>query len=173
MINLAYLGQQISDYLGDGSRYQANITYSNEGDTGLETAGGIKKALPLLGNQPFLVINADISCNFPLQQLRHQVVDLAHLVLINNPEHHLKGDFSCDAQGILHTDAQLKYTFSGIGVYHPQLFANIDQGKSALAPLLKTAIQTQRVTGEVFQGHWMDIGTVERLHALEKQKTDA
>lgn len=166
VINLAHLGAQIQDYLGDGSRYQAHIIYSNEGKTGLETAGGIKKALPLLGDSPFLVVNGDISCDFPLQSLINKEIDLAHLVLVNNPAHNTTGDFSLHAQSTVSPEGTPKYTYSGIGLYHPTLFSSLEQGKSALAPLLKTAMQTKRVTGELYPGFWVDIGTPERLDSL-------
>ena len=167
VINLAHLGEQIPDYLGDGSRFQANIGYSNEGKNGLETAGGIKKALPLLGSQPFLVINGDISCDFPLQSLVNRDCDLAHLVLVNNPTHHMAGDFTLDSQSIVSPEGTPKYTYSGIGIYHPDLFAELAQGKAALAPLLKKSMLAKRITGELHSGFWMDIGTVERLEELK------
>jgi len=166
VINLAHLGKQLQSYLGDGSRYQANIEYSNEGATGLETAGGIKQALPLLGDEPFLVVNGDISSDYPLQNLINKEFDLAHLVLVNNPAHHTAGDFSIQDQCIVSPEGTPKYTYSGIGLYHPELFSWIEPGKSALAPLLKKAMLTKRVTGELFQGNWMDIGTPERLDEL-------
>ncbi len=167
VINLAYLGEQIEAYLGNGSRYQANIQYSHEGESGLETAGGIKKALPLLGSEPFLVINADIACDFPLQTLTHQQVKLAHLVLIKNPRHNPAGDFAISTNHHLNSFDDIKFTFSGIGLYRPELFANLKPGKSALAPLLKAAMTNQQITGALHDGFWMDIGTEERLNALE------
>ena len=166
VINLAHLGEQIKHNLGDGSHYHANIIYSDEGATGLETAGGIKKALPLLGRSAFLVVNADISCDFPFQNLMNKDCDLAHLILVNNPEHHPDGDFAFNSQFTLTPEDAPKYTYSGIGLYHPDLFANISGGKSALAPLLKNAMQANRITGELYQGFWMDIGTPERLEEL-------
>jgi len=166
VINLAHLGDQLETYLGDGAKYQAHISYSHEGDVGLETAGGIKKALPLLGKEPFLVINGDIHCDFPLQNLLQKPVDLAHLILVNNPEHHPNGDFSIQAESKLSPDNKPKFTFSGIGLYHPDLFKKIPQGKSALAPLLKTAMKNQQVTGELHSGFWIDVGTSERLEKL-------
>lgn len=166
IINLAHLGQQLQAYLGDGSRYQANISYSDEGQRGLETAGGIKQALPLLGDKPFLVVNGDIHCDFPLQNLIAQEIDLAHLVLVKNPLHHTAGDFSLDAQAIAAAEGTPKFTYSGIGLYHPELFSWIDPGKSALAPLLKKAMLTRQISGELYQGFWMDIGTPERLNEL-------
>ncbi|SMG64714.1 nucleotidyltransferase family protein [methanotrophic bacterial endosymbiont of Bathymodiolus sp.] len=166
IINLAHLGEKIRNYLGDGAQYQANISYTHEGASGLETAGGIKNALPLLGDAPFLVVNGDISCDFPLQSLTYKQIDLAHLILVNNPEHHPTGDFALKAQAILSPEGDPKYTYSGIGLYHPALFANLNPGKSALAPLLKNAMQENRVTGELHPGFWMDIGTPERLDEL-------
>ncbi len=166
IINLAYLGEQIAAYLGDGSRYQAQISYSHEGDAGLETAGGIKKALPLLGNAPFLVVNADVFCDFTFASLLHIKVDLAHLILVNNPAHHLKGDFAIGKQALLSHSQHPKYTFSGIGIYHPDLFKDIKPGKAALGALLKMAMQNQHITGELYAGFWMDIGTPERLAEL-------
>jgi len=168
VINLAYLGVQIESYLGDGSRYQASIQYSHEGETGLETAGGIKKSLPLLGDEPFLVINADIYCNFPLENLLTQKIDLAHLILVNNPAHNPTGDFAISKNHSLNNIDSLKHTFSGIGLYHPKLFANINAGKSALAPLLISAMKNQQITGELYSGLWRDIGTVERLNTLNQ-----
>lgn len=166
IINIAHLGEQIKHCLGDGSLYHANIIYSDEGATGLETAGGIKQALPLLGNSPFLVVNGDISCDFPFQSLVNKDCDLAHLIMVNNPEHHLTGDFALNSQSILTSEGSPKYTYSGIGLYNPDLFANISYGKSPLAPLLKNAMQVKRVTGELYQGFWMDIGTPKRLEEL-------
>jgi len=166
VINLAHLGNQLKNYLGDGSQYQAHIQYSEEGETGLETAGGIKNALPLLGDSPFLVINGDIYCDFPLQSLVNKPFDLAHLVLVNNPNHNPNGDFSLHNSSTLASEGKEKFTFSGIGIYHPDLFAEIEPGKSALAPLLKKAIQNQHVSGEHYSGCWVDIGTPERLEDL-------
>lgn len=166
IINLAHLGAQIQSYLGDGSQYRVNIHYSDEGVTGLETAGGIKKALPLLGSSTFLVVNGDISCDYNFQSLINKDIDLAHLILVNNPAHHPAGDFALNSQSILSQQGTPKYTYSGIGLYHPDLFAGIQPGKSALAPLLKNAMQTQRITGEFYPGFWMDIGTPERLNML-------
>ena len=168
VINLAHLGEKIQHYLGDGSRYQARIIYSDEGETGLETAGGIKKALPLLGDNPFLVVNGDISSDFPFDSLINKDCDFAHLVLVKNPTHHTTGDFALDSQSQTSSEGTPKYTYSGIGLYHPIFFAKLAQGKSALAPLLKNAMQAKRVTGELHNGFWMDIGTIERLEELNK-----
>ncbi|CAD6876947.1 N-acetylmuramate alpha-1-phosphate uridylyltransferase MurU [Methylomonas fluvii] len=169
VINIAHLGGQIKDYCGDGKRWNVSIEYSDEVETALETAGGIAKALPLLGNKPFLVLNADIICDYPLANLRTRAIDLAHLVMINNPPHHPEGDFSLNADSVLSEQGVNKLTFSGIGVYHPKLFANIPIAPLKLRPVLNRAMQQQRISGEKFSGLWMDIGTPERLAELGKQ----
>ncbi len=168
IINHAHLGQQIEDYLGDGQRYGAHIQYSAEGEQGLETAGGIINALPLLGNDVFMVVNGDIATNFPFETLVDQPVDLAHLVLVDNPQHHEQGDFGLDASGKVILNSVEKFTFSGIGLYHPDLFKDIPSGSSKLGPLLRQAISNQRVSGQKFSGFWMDIGTPERLQTLNQ-----
>lgn len=167
VINLSHLGQQIKDFCGDGSRWNLNIAYSDEGPIALETAGGISHALPLLGDQPFLVINADIICAYPLATLRQTSVDLAHLVLINNPPHHPEGDFSLGPNQQLSQTGQQKLTFSGIGLYHPNLFKGISPGPLKLRPVLEQAILANRISGEHFCGLWMDIGTPERLAEID------
>lgn len=167
VINVAYLGQQIQDYCGDGSRWGVCIQYSNEGETALETAGGIAKALPLLGEKPFLVVNADILFDYPLVELRNKQVDWAHLVMIDNPSHHLQGDFCLQANGMLSEQGAPKFTFSGIGVYHPAMFADVPVGEPLkLRPLLNAGMQQQRISGEYFSGLWLDIGTPERLQEI-------
>ncbi len=166
VINVAHLGRQIKDYCGNGERWGVSITYSDEGETALETAGGIAFALPLLGNKPFLVVNADIVCDFPLAKLRNQEVDQAHLVLIDNPPHHPQGDFALMANGLITGQGGEKLTFSGIGLYHPDLFQDIPSGPLKLRPLLDRAMQQGRISGEKFDGLWLDIGTPERLREL-------
>ncbi len=168
VINIAYLGAQIRHAVGDGAQWGAKIVYSDEGDTGLETAGGIIHALPLLGEQPFLVVNSDVVCDFPLANLRKPLSGYAHLVLITNPAHHPDGDFSLCNDGVLQVEGENKLTFSGIGVYDAKLFAQVAAGKSKLAPLLRSAMTDRLVSGEKFSGFWMDIGTVERLQMLEQ-----
>ncbi|WP_394753519.1 N-acetylmuramate alpha-1-phosphate uridylyltransferase MurU [Crenothrix sp.] len=167
VINHAHLGQQIEEALGDGSEFGTYIAYSSEADGALETAGGIVKALPLLGNAPFLVINGDIATDFPFANLKNLTVDLAHLVLVNNPDHHPHGDFSLDSNGYVNDGGAEKFTFSGIGVYHPDLFKDTPPGKSKLAPLLRAAMADRRVSGQKHTGFWMDIGTPERLQELD------
>lgn len=169
VINVAYLGRQIREYCGDGSRWRVSIEYSEEGGQALETAGGIAKALPLLGGRPFLVVNADILFDYPLAGLRDKAVDLAHLVLIDNPPHHPQGDFCLQPNGLLSEAGLPKFTFSGIGVYHPDLFAGVPIGQALkLRPVLNWAMQQGRVAGEHFGGLWLDIGTPERLREISE-----
>ena len=166
VINHAYLGQQIEDYLGDGERYGANIQYSPEGDRGLETAGGIINALPLLGEQPFMVVNGDIATDFPFDQLKNRPSKLAHLVMVANPIHHAQGDFGLlENEQVVLKVGEL-FTFSGIGVYDPRFFSNIEPGHCKLGHLLRQAINDGQVTGQLYRGFWMDIGTPERLTEL-------
>jgi len=163
VINVAYLGNQIIEYIGDGSRYGVNIKFSDEQNEGaLETAGGIIKALPLLSDT-FLVINGDIWTDYSYNsgfQLDDNI--LAHLVLIDNPPHNLNGDFLLDG-----TDK--KYTFAGIGYYSKKLFERWEYGKRALAPLLFQAIEDKKLTTEYYSGEWHDIGTPQRLEKLDKR----
>lgn len=168
VINHAHLGSQIEATLGDGSRYGARIFYSSEGEAGLETAGGIFKALPLLGNAPFMVINGDIWTDYPLLQLPKEPKGQAHLVLIDNPAHHPAGDFVLRERLVSPPAAGDKtLTFSGIGVYRPELFEGCAPGKFPLAPLLRKAMEARAVTGEHYTGRWVDVGTPQRLHELD------
>jgi N-acetyl-alpha-D-muramate 1-phosphate uridylyltransferase len=166
IINHAHLGQQIEDHLGNGQQYGASIKYSPEGEQALETAGGIINAMHLLGDEVFLVVNGDIATDFPFAELKNQTVDLAYLVLVDNPEHHPQGDFCLDKTGKVIENCPEKLTFSGIGLYRAELFRNTPAGNSKLGPLLRQAIASQRVTGQKFAGFWMDIGTPERLQEL-------
>jgi len=166
VINHAHLGEQIEQALGDGRRYGLAIRYSAEGSA-LETGGGIFRALPLLGEAPFLVINGDIWCDYPYSRLRQQQVERAHLVLVDNPPQHPSGDFVL-RDGRVHDSKGERLTFSGIGLYHPALFAGCEPGAFALAPLLRRAMATGAVSGEHYQGRWFDIGTPERLQQLDR-----
>lgn len=171
VINHAHLGDQIEAALGDGSAFGVRIAYSPEPPGALETAGGIRHALPFLGDTPFLVINGDIFCDIPLAPLREQpdFVDLAHLVLIPNPEHNPQGDFALD-DGRLRNDPDHRFTFSGVGVYHPMFFSQLSDGQPAkLAPLLRTGADADAISGEVHTGRWIDVGTPARLAALDQQ----
>jgi len=168
VVNHAHLGNQIVERLGDGAQFGVHITYSAEPEDALETGGGIKQALPLLGEQPFLVINGDIWTDYPYQQLYREPEGLAHLVLIDNPPHHVQGDFQLNGRRVT-TDGENKLTFSGIGLYRPDLFADSPGGAFPLAPLLRRAMQTGQVSGEYYQGRWLDIGTPQRLAELNRE----
>lgn len=167
VINHAHLGLQIEDRLGSGRQFGANISYSPEGGQALETAGGIINALPLLGDGMFLVVNGDIATDFPFAELKSLTVDLAHLVLVDNPAHNTRGDFGLDKTGLVVSNCTEQLTFSGIGLYRAELFDNIPKGPSKLAPLLRLAIASGRVSGQKMNGFWMDIGTPERLQELD------
>lgn len=166
VINHAWLGQQIEQVLGDGSRWGANIRYSPEGEQALETGGGIVNALPLLAGDAFSVINGDIFTDFPYATLRPPA-GLAHLVLIENPQHNPAGDFALDQGRISNTGAE-RYTFSGISVYRPEFFHGCENGVFPLAGLLRRAAEQGQVSGELYRGLWMDIGTPERLAAVDR-----
>ena len=169
VINHAWLGEKIEQALGDGTHYGLTIHYSAEVEA-LETAGGIINALPLLideRNNEFIVINGDIFCDYELSNLPSSLSGLAHLLLVKNPEHHLQGDFALTNSGLLEQAGENKQTFSGIGVYHADLFKDYPKGKLALAPILRKAMDQQQVTGEFYQGIWHDIGTPERLSELD------
>ena len=165
VINHAHLGEQVEATLGDGLRWGASIRYSPEAEA-LETAGGIHRALPLLGSDPFLVVNGDIATDFPFATLLGRPIDLAHLVLVPNPEHHPRGDFGLQ-DGKAMDGGDIRYTFGGIGVYRPELFKDCVPGRFPLAPLLRSAMALGSVSGELHQGMWMDIGTMERLQAFD------
>ncbi|MDR0211781.1 MAG: nucleotidyltransferase family protein [Pseudomonas putida] len=168
VINHAWLGQQIEDHLGDGARFGLSIRYSPEGEP-LETGGGIFKALPLLGDAPFLLVNGDIWTDYDFARLRTPLKGLAHLVLVDNPGHHGRGDFRLDGQQVVDGDeAPGTLTFSGISVLDPALFEGCQPGAFKLAPLLRHAMGEGRVSGEHFQGHWVDVGTLERLAEVER-----
>jgi N-acetyl-alpha-D-muramate 1-phosphate uridylyltransferase len=169
VINHAHLGVQIESALGDGNRFGVRIRYSDEG-TALETAGGIAFALQLLGSKPFAVVNGDIWCDFDFARLpalaENMQQDHAHLVLVHNPPQHPGGDFGLHDGRV--TDAAPKLTFSGIGIYRPELFMHIPRGsKAPLAPLLRKQIAAGKVSGEHHQGLWVDVGTPQRLAELD------
>ena len=170
VINHAHLGEQIEQALGDGSQWGVHIQYSPE-ITALETAGGIANALPLLGAEPFLVVNGDTFTEVDFGVLTHalQANNHAHLVLVNNPPQHPNGDFAIEA-GKLKNTGEKMLTFSGVGVYHPDLFASVMRGEPAkLAPLLRQAIAENQATAEYYQGVWHDIGTPDRLSMLDEE----
>jgi MurNAc alpha-1-phosphate uridylyltransferase len=179
VINHAWLGPQIEQALGNGSALGVSIQWSAEGEP-LETAGGIVRALPLLGPEPFAIVNADIWTDFPFASLRNALAatDLAHLVLVANPEHHPRGDFSLSGSARLLASevpplasppgaGAQRYTYSGIAVFNPHLFDDLADGKAPLLPCLLKAISLRRASGEVFGGDWVDVGTPERLAELD------
>jgi MurNAc alpha-1-phosphate uridylyltransferase len=168
VINHAHLGGQIESALKDGRAWGVHIQYSPE-LSALETAGGIANALPLLGLDPFLVVNGDVFTEIDFASLVIDVDDLAHLVMVDNPVQHPQGDFALIGDRLM-TDGEHKLTFSGIGVYHPDLFVQVKRGEaSKLAPLLKEAMSKSLVSGQHYQGLWHDVGTPERLNTLDKQ----
>ena len=167
VINIAWLGEQIERTLGKGQTYGLNIKYIHEGQQALETGGGIYNALPQLGDDVFMVINADIWTDYDLHQLPVSLSGLAHLVLVDNPAHHPEGDFGINTSGYAVAVAERKLTFSGIGLYSPELFKACRPGVFPLAPLLRDAMTRQQVTAEHYRGYWSDVGTVERLQQLE------
>lgn len=166
VVNVSWLKEQMVDFLGDGSRFGVRIHVSVEPAGALETAGGIVQALPHLGER-FVVVNGDVFTDFDFGVLRDLPAngDLAHLVLVENPPHHVHGDFGC-AHGRVLDDADEKFTFSGIGAYSRALFAALEPGARKLAPLLREQMKAGRVSGERFSGPWSDVGTAERLAEL-------
>jgi len=162
VVNLAWLGGQIRERLGDGGAYDVAITYSDEGDAALETAGGIVKALPLLGGEPFWVVNADVLCDYPFPAVTLPGDDLAHLVLVDNPDHKDTGDFILEGNRV-REDGETSLTYAGIGLYQPGFFAGETAERKPLLPLLQKWIAENRLGGEHYKGEWHDIGTPERL----------
>jgi len=171
VINHALFGEQIEACLNDGKALGASITYSAEGDQPLETAGGIVRALPLLGDKPFVTVNADIWTDFPFQDLQCESDvlsnDSVHLILVDNPEHNPQGDFALGDEKVTNQgDSML--TYSGIGIFTPEFFKDCSSGSAPLAPILRLAASQGRVTGSHYQGQWQDIGTPERLSDLRQ-----
>ncbi|MDM1754939.1 nucleotidyltransferase family protein [Acinetobacter towneri] len=173
VINTAWLGEKLAEALGDGSQFGVKILWSHEGE-GLETAGGIIKALPLLGNEPFILVNGDVWTTMDFEPLLNMQLqnDLAHLVLVENPVQHPQGDFTLAANKA-YTFEQARsgenLTYSGVAVMHPQMFVGLESGKRPLAPLLKQAMQQEKISAHKLQGVWVDVGTPERLNALDQQ----
>ncbi|WP_179992431.1 MULTISPECIES: N-acetylmuramate alpha-1-phosphate uridylyltransferase MurU [unclassified Acinetobacter] len=171
VINTAWLGEKLAQALGDGSQFGVKILWSHEGE-GLETAGGIINALPLLGDEPFILVNGDVWTTMDFAPLLNVELgeNLAHLVLVQNPEQHPNGDFTL-ADGKAYTfDQQISgenLTFSGVSVIHPKMFAGLEAGKRPLAPLLKVAMLENKIAASKLTGIWVDVGTPERLNALD------
>ena len=173
VINHAWLGEQIEDTLGDGSQFGVSIEYSREG-TALETGGGIFRALPLLGDSPFIVINGDIFTDYPVAELCQRLTgnDLVHLVMVPNPIHNQKCDFFLHKSRISDDEAQgERCTFSGMAAYQPEIFRECEPGSFPLAPILRKAMALGRASGELYKGIWTDVGTPERLAQLDQSLT--
>lgn len=173
VINSAWLADKLISSLGDGSQFGVDIRWTRE-DEGLETAGGIINALPLLGTDPFILVNGDVWTTMDFEALRHIKLndDLAHLVLVDNPKQHPEGDFTLFDARIFTFDQDVtgeNLTFSGVSVINPKLFDGLEPGKRPLAPLLKQAMQNQKISGEKLKGAWVDVGTPERLMELDLQ----
>jgi MurNAc alpha-1-phosphate uridylyltransferase len=165
VINTSWLGEQLRAALGDGREFGVRITWSDEGPVPLETGGGIFRALPWLGPEAFLVVNADIWTDADFGSLSLEPGSEAHLLLIPNPPHHPRGDFGLDGDEVVNRDAD-RFTYSGVGIYRPEFFAGCMPGRFPLLPLLNRAIAARRVRGQLYQGQWCDVGTVERLEKL-------
>lgn len=173
VINSAWLANKLISSLGDGSQFGVDIRWTRE-DEGLETAGGIINALPLLGTDPFILVNGDVWTTMDFEALRHIKLndDLAHIVLVDNPKQHPEGDFTLSDGRAFTFDQDVageNLTFSGVSVIHPKLFDGLESGKRPLAPLLKQAMHNQRISGEKLKGAWVDVGTPERLMELDLQ----
>lgn len=173
VINSAWLADKLISSLGDGSQFGVDIRWTRE-EEGLETAGGIINALPLLGTDPFILVNGDVWTTMDFESLRYIKLndDLAHLVLVDNPKQHPEGDFTLLDGRAFAFDQDVKgenLTFSGVSVIHPKLFDGLEAGKRPLAPLLKQAMRNQKISGEKLKGAWVDVGTPERLMELDLQ----
>ena len=178
VINHAHLGSVIEQTLGDGSQWGLNIRYSPEPPGALETAGGIASALPLLGKQPFLVVNGDVYCDFDFGRFPRLTAEgwcpAAHLVMVANPAHHAAGDFSLDGEHVISAEGRQTLTYAGVGVFSPAFFAGVERGTvMKLRPLLDAAIAAGTLTGERFTGRWVDVGTSQRLAELDAELRNA
>lgn len=167
VINLGWLGEKIAGKIGSGRAYGLNVVYSPEGDDILETGGGIHRALPLLGSEPFLVVNADIYTDMPLPPAELADEDMGHLVLVPRPPHKQHGDFDL-RDGRVCDSGPAAYTFSGVAVYRPGFFAECEPGRFPLAPMLRTAARAGQLAGSLYRGLWEDVGTPERLAELNR-----
>ncbi len=167
IINIAYLGGMIRDYLGNGSRWNINILYSPEPPGALETGGALVNARHLLGDEPFVTVNADIVTDYDFSRLLLPKERLAHLILVNQPPYYSHADFGLSKNGLLSLENK-HYTFSGIACYGPDIFDALKPGRFSITPVIKQQIEHQRVSGEIYSGQWIDIGSPERLEAASK-----
>jgi len=174
VVNHAHLGEQIEAALGDGSQWGLRIAYSPEPPGALETAGGIARALPLLGDEAFLLVNGDVYCDWDFNRARRLADKAAHLVMVANPAHHTGGDFSLDGEHVISAQGEQTLTYAGIGIFSPSLFADIPSGAiMKLRPLLDAAIAAGTLTGERYAGRWVDVGTPQRLAELDAELRNA
>lgn len=183
VINTSWLAEQFPATLGDGARWGLRIRYSHEGPTPLETGGGMWHALPLLGDEPFLLVNGDIWTDFDFARLPQEPAGLAHLVMVDRPLQATQGDFALDAAGVVRSDGEHRLTYSGLGIYRPQLLdgwrrhsndAGADETppRFRLAPILRAHMAAGLISGEHHRGRWTDVGTPERLHRLDAELSD-
>ena len=176
VINTSWLAECFEPALGDGSRWGVRLQYSYEGAEALETGGGMALALQHLGDAPFIAVNGDVFCDADFNRLPKTPTGLAHLLMVTNPEHNANGDFALSSNGYLHSNGEPRLTFSGIGVYRPELLLNCQSDWASpdgqnpcfkLAPILRRAMHINLITGEHFAGQWTDVGTPERLAELD------
>lgn len=165
VINLGWLGDQVTERIGSGEQFGLNVVYSQEGDNILETGGGIHRALPVLGADPFLVINADIYTDMPLPSAQLGDDDMAHLVCVPVPQDQASGDFAI-VDGRIRNDGEPLFTFSGVSIYRPEFFSDCTPGRFSVVPMLRAAADADRIGGSVYSGLWRDVGTPERLAEL-------
>lgn len=170
VVNLSYLPLKIQDTLQDGRAWGVNITYALEEQGPLGMAGGVINALPYLGNAPFLVLSADVLTDFPIARLvaRAPSVQCAHLVLVDNPPFHPNGDFHLTQEGVIQLHGTPKWNYAGMGVYHPQIFAQYPPGERAMVPALRSFIEAGQITGEHYAGVWCNIGTPQDYESLQQ-----
>jgi MurNAc alpha-1-phosphate uridylyltransferase len=167
VINLGWFGEQIVDRVGAGSRYGLNVSYSNEHDDILETGGGIYKALPLLGDKPFVVVNADVYTDMPIPDVSLSRRDMGHLVMVPSPPYRDGGDFDVENGRIRNGESQ-QLTFSGVAVYRPEFFAGCEAGRFSIVPMLREAADDDLLQGSIYAGLWADVGTPERLADIDR-----
>lgn len=169
VINLGWLGEQIVERVGSGSSYGLNVVYSPEGDNVLETGGGIFRALPMLGQDSFLVANADVYSDMPVPEIELPTELLGHLVLVPTPDYRDAGDFDLQ-DGLVHNGESQSLTFSGMAIYRPEFFAGCEAGRFPLAPMLRNAADAGQLGGSLYDGLWTDVGTRQRLNALNSSR---
>jgi MurNAc alpha-1-phosphate uridylyltransferase len=173
VINLAWKGSMLRDALGDGARFGIKLHYSDEGDSALETGGGIVRALPLLGEAPFIVVSGDIWCPYPFASLpaRLNERDVAHFVLVPNPSFHANGDFGLQTDRVINA-ADERYTYANIGIFRPAFFEGCRAERFPLVPIMLRRIDEARVSGELYEGRWRNIGTPAQLAELDRELLD-